>query len=377
LITAIAVNDPPRALALAQPLQLSWQASENLVGAVFDPWIGRNPHEAASHAEQLPDGELRGAALRRVAQQWARVDLPNALAWADSVPGQDFGEGRLNSFGTGPLFSVLRTWIESDASASVRWLQQLPEGEKRASLISSACTFFGSGNPTPELATQLALLLPEGALRDDTIQQFAHSIAWWEPDAALAWVREQKDPHLQKVFLSGLLSHLSGSDLARALEFAQTIDPSGKGELIRTSAQGGRTTWGLADHQTLAGWAMRQPNNQEYLNRIAASWVNTDANAAAEWLRSLPPDARDRALRGIVDEALFRVPVDSAFVTATHFQNAERWIAQLSDKQTQISCYENMAKAWLSIDSEAARAWLNLAPLPPEVKARLAKGGSN
>src|SRR4029453_12764034 len=99
-------------------------------------------------------------------------------------------------------------------------------------------------------------------------------------------LRQQDEPEQRKVILSGLLSHLSGDDLERALEFAQSIDPNGKEDLISISARGGRREGGLADPATLADWAVRQPNNQQYLNRIAAAWVSKDADRAAEWLQT-------------------------------------------------------------------------------------------
>ena len=138
----MAAHDPPHALALAQGLKLSWQAANNMSGTLFDAWIGSNPQEAAAHAAQLPAGALRDAALRRVAGQWTRVNLSQALAWADSVPDQEFLPGSIISVGTGPIFSVLEAWVEKDSAAAVRWLQQLPDGDKKASLTSSACAFL-------------------------------------------------------------------------------------------------------------------------------------------------------------------------------------------------------------------------------------------
>lgn len=371
LIGALAVSDPPHALALAQERKLAWQASEEIVGTIFDAWIGNNAPEAAAHAAQLPPGELRAAALRRVAGEWARVDLPQALAWADSVPDQEFTAGSMNTFGTGPLFSVLRTWVDGDSAAAVRWLQQLPEGDKRASLVSSAATFLRSAGPTPEIATQLALMLPEGTRRDNALQGFAQQIASWQPDAALAWVRGQSDPELRRVILSGLLSHLSGSALLDALQFAQTLDVNGKEGVIAVETMGGRSGWGLADPASLADWAVRQPNNQQYLNRIASSWIDKDADRAAAWLQTLPTPARDEALHGVVNAALSRISSESPFDTAAHFQRAERWIALLSSEPSRQSSYELLAERWLAMDADAARAWIDVSPLPAATKTRL------
>jgi hypothetical protein len=371
LIGAVAVNHPAHALDLAQRLQLSWPATGNLAGALFDTWIGNNPQEAATHALRLPPGDLRRDALRRVAGQWARVNLQEALVWADAVPDQEFKVGAINTFGTGPIFSVLGTWMEKDSAAAVRWLGQLPDGNKKASLTASACTFLVSAGPTAQVATQLAMMLPEGSTRDNALQQFAQQFARWQPASAVTWLREQNDPEQRKAILSGLLSDLSGNDLRSALQFAQTLGVSERQDLISTQTQGGRTTWNLADPETLGDWAMHQPDNQQYLNSIAASWASTDADRAQAWLQTLSAPARDEALRGILKEALFRAPSDSAFDTAAHFQKTERWIAQLSSDQERQSSYEKLAKFWLSIDPDSARAWMGVSPLSSDARERL------
>ena len=368
LIGAIAVSDPPHALALAQGLQLSWEAAEKMAAAIFDTWIGNNPQEAAAHAEQLPPGPLRSSARWRVASQWARINLPQALAWADALPDQEFKvrsstDDETEAF---PICSVLKNWVEKDSAAAVRWLQQLPEGNKKAALTLNARTFLRFAEPTPQVVTQLVMMMPEGSMRDYALQEFAQEIARQEPAAAIEWLRGQSDPTQRKMILRGLLSSLSGSDLQRALQFVPAVDASGKEEPIVIQAlEGG----GMGDPATLADWAIRQPNNQQYLNRIAASWG--DADRAAAWLQTLPAPARDEAVRAIVDQKLRRVNGGSGWETAGLLQNAERWIVQLSSEQARQSSYEKLAERWLSIDADSARTWMNTSPLPSDVKERL------
>jgi hypothetical protein len=237
----------------------------------------------------------------------------------------------------------------------------------------SACTFLRSANPTPQLAMQLVMTLPEGPRRNDALQQFAQQVASWNPTAALEWLRLPMQPAERGVVLSGLISHLSGDALMSALEFAERLDPSAKENVISSKSSDGKTMWGFADPATVAKWAERQPNNQEYLNRIAFTWAQRDPDGASRWLQTLAPAACDAALRGILDEALFRVPINTPFDTARHFQELERWILHLNSVPAREAAYEKLAKRWTKMDSEFARAWLQDSPLSPEVKDRLSK----
>jgi hypothetical protein len=373
LIKALATADPKRALLLAGKCNLPWQNAEVIADGIFPHWIAVNPEEAAKHALELEDGALRNVALRTVARQWARTSLPEALAWADSLPDQDFTVKMLNHTGSTPIYALLDAWIEKDPAAVVSWLSQLPEGDKKAALSMSACTFLMSENPTPQLAMQLAMMLPEGAQRNGALQQLASQVASWNPAAALEWLHLPMEAAQRGVILSGLISHLSGDELMSALQFAERLDASGKENAISIKSSDGRLMWNLADPATLAKWAEKQPNNQEYLNRIASSWTQRDPDGASRWLQTLPSPARDAALRGILDEAFFRVPIDTPLDTARHFQEAERWIQHLSSMQAREAAYEKLAERWVKMDSEFARAWLKDSPLSQATKDRLSK----
>jgi hypothetical protein len=78
-------------------------------------------------------------------------------------------------------------------------------------------------------------------------------------------------------------------------------------------------------------------------------------------------------VRATVDEKLRKVQSGSESETARLCQNAERWIVQLSSEQARQSSYEKLAETWLSIDADSARTWINVSPLPPDVKERLLK----
>ncbi|MDQ3621609.1 MAG: hypothetical protein M3463_03845 [Verrucomicrobiota bacterium] len=371
LIGAIAINDPKHACTLARDLSPSWPASQKLAESIFLEWAGTNPREAAAHAAELPPGGLRNSALRVVANTWAEMNVAEALAWAESEPDPDLEIRPVGSVGPSLLTAVLQTWVKKDSQAVARWLEQLPDGEKKAALSSNACTFLMSAPPNPQVTMDLAMMLPEGAQRDAALQQSAQQIAWWDPAAGLACVRQQSDPHVRKTILSGLISHLSGDDLRSALHFAEGLPGHGKEDVISIERDGGTRSWRLTDPATLAAWAVKQPNNQESLSRIATAWAEEDPESAAEWLRSLSGPAKDKALQRIFDRSVARIPGNSAYLTATHFQTTERWVSMMNDQQARQSAYEKLARTWLDMDAESARAWLSASPLPRDLKERV------
>ena len=375
LISAVAVADPKHALALAAGREMTWERATTMAQDIFDGWISTNPQEAARNAVQLAPGELRTAALQAVANEWARVDLAAALAWAEALPDQGYEVKPRGSFGRSPIYGVLQTWVNLDSAAAVNWLAQLPDDQKRAALVASARTFLSSTNPDPAAAMKLAMMLPEGPARTSALQGFAQNLARWEPASALVWMRQQTDMETRRTIMSGLLSHLAGDDLRSALEDTRSLDAKGREDLISIQSRdsGGTTGWSLADPATLAAWAEGQPDNQEFLNRIAQSWAQRDPERAAEWLKDLPATTRDTALDGIIKKALSAVPINTAFDTTRHFQAMERWILHLSSEQARQSAYEKLAQRWISLDPEFARQWLATSPLPQVARDRLLK----
>jgi hypothetical protein len=173
------------------------------------------------------------------------------------------------------------------------------------------------------------------------------------------------------VIFSGLISHLSGNELLKALQLTEGLDASVRENLISTKSSDGRMRWGLADPATLAKWAETQPNNQGYLNRIAYAWAQRDPEGASRWLEGLPPAGCDTAVRHILDETFFSVPIDTPADTARYFQAAERWILHINSMPAREAAYQKLAERWVPMDSEFARAWLKDAPLPQATKDRI------
>ena len=121
----------------------------------------------------------------------------------------------------------------------------------------------------------------------------------------------------------------------------------------------------------IAAWAARQPNNQAYVNAVVLAWSESDPDGTRAWLADLPAPTKDAALKKIVDQAANWVPVESTFKFESHFEGAAAWTAQINDPQTREALYEKLAASWLEFEADSAQAWLEQAPIPADVKARL------
>jgi hypothetical protein len=210
-------------------------------------------------------------------------------------------------------------------------------------------------------------MITERTWRDAALEKFSAKFAQEKPSVALGWLQEQADPEARMQMLRGALPNLSGSDLDNALQLLPAPDVSGKNHsMIRESLA---RYWDL-DHPTLARWATRQPNNETWLRTIAVSWSRRDPELAGAWLQTLPEPARDDTLRSIVDAKLARV---SSISPSHDMQEAERWIVQLSSEQARLDAYIRLAELWLREDSNSARSWIKVAPLPQATRDRLLK----
>lgn len=150
------LDDPQKWLARLPELAAASRpaAAAALAGA----WAGRDPHEAAQWASQLPADGGRSEALKRVAGAWLTRDSLAASEWIGQLPGgpdRDAGANMLVeqiagispdeawqwavTIGDGPMRmdsmkKALGTMAKSDPAEALHWINTsaLPEHEKRS-----------------------------------------------------------------------------------------------------------------------------------------------------------------------------------------------------------------------------------------------------
>lgn len=151
-----------------------------------------SPERASAWAESLPDGPVKGAAMRRVADRFAAADPEAAAAWAERFADQEYAAPVIQEVG--------REWARRSPLEAVAWLQDLPEGPGQSAGLSSA---FGDWEDRdPALASEYLAAMPDSPQRDAAISGFSSGYAWQDPLVAIAWAEDISDPNLRQQSLT-------------------------------------------------------------------------------------------------------------------------------------------------------------------------------
>lgn len=173
----------------------------------------KGPEQASQWAESLPDGPLKGTAMSRIAESYARKDPLAAAQWAQRFADKDYASRTIEQVGG--------RWAQSDPVAAVGWLESLPAGNGQTAGLRNA---FGDWEDRdPAAAGEYLLAMPQSAKRDSAISGFATGYAWQNPQLAIAWAQDIRDPGLRQ------------SSLTRAGQAFFQRDPAGARAWLETS----------------------------------------------------------------------------------------------------------------------------------------------
>jgi hypothetical protein len=355
LSPALSERDPRRAFADVRELPF-WS---NDLDQFFQNWAQQDPAEAAAHAAQLPHDRLRSFALRNVAQKWAEVDREAALAWAQTSPPNPPGV-TIEARDPGPLAAVIESWLKTNASGAMAWVEQLPEGLVKTDVLAA---LSGSlSDQEPRYAIEFAAMMPDGTAQDGALRNMIGQ--WSQKDfaGALEWAQQQPDEQVRQLLLPTLAGDLAWRDTAAALELALEIGGEGSTRAISSILQ----IWTRREPAAAAEWVSLQPDRAKHSASVAELWAEKDADAALEWVNgNTAGDERDEALsRGANMVTQTRQP-----------QRAEKWIQGIENADRRAKAYENVAFWWMRNHPKSAREWIKTAPLSAQAKSALLKEG--
>ena len=361
LATALADRDPEHAFALLQKVS----DSEELAEALFDKMTRDDPRNAASHVSQLPKGYFRLEAMELVASKWASINLPDALAWAQGLTSADVQSLPSGSPGhsPAPLTIVLKTWLDRDAAAATKWLEELPDEKQRSDLRAGLIQL--TTDEDPKQAAEMAVsMLPPGKAQDKALNDVISR--WTDEDlsSALAWGRQQTDPHLRDLLLPRLISNgfeIDPQNIATAIEIVASLPEKSRKPASRSLVM----SWARADPVSTAAWVAQQPPDAGCFQQLASAWVAKDPAAATAWVNGLADGPEKQQFLGLAAQ--------SSGFQQNSMETVVPWLSQITDPAGQAWAYKTAAAAWLDEDYTAACAWLGSAPLPDDVKADLLK----
>ncbi|HUF60534.1 MAG TPA: hypothetical protein VMN36_00535 [Verrucomicrobiales bacterium] len=128
-------------------------------------------------AERLPEGNLKGAALERVAESYVHENPEAAAAWAQRYANVEYGAGMIEEVGD--------EWSERDPVAAVDWLTSLPEGRGKTEGMESAMGEWVRRDPLA--SSQFLAEMPASEVRDAAVSGFSRRLVYEDPEAAVIW----------------------------------------------------------------------------------------------------------------------------------------------------------------------------------------------
>jgi hypothetical protein len=153
------------------------QAGNYMESVASEKLRGEGPVAAAQWSEQLPNGEVKGAAMDRVANAFVAQDPQGAATWAQQFATEDYAVRLIEEVGD--------EWAERDPAASVGWLETLADGKGKSEGMSSALGEWVRRDP--EAASKYLLDMPASSTKDSAVSGFVSRLAWDDPTAALTW----------------------------------------------------------------------------------------------------------------------------------------------------------------------------------------------
>lgn len=256
------------------------------------------------------DPDLQSEAIENAVAKIADADVPASLSALGTQTGPEAMETRE---------LLVRRWAERDVAAAAAWATQLPEG----------------------------------APRNQVLEQVA--IAWAETDLddATAWLRDLPDGEGKHLATLSTAYEAARTDPLVALELASKLpaSPARDELLIHAVSQ-----WATADFAAAAGWAGQIPDadlRQNLLSSIAVAASAENASAAAGFIVSslAPGETQTRAAVSITQRWTQSAPQDAA-----------AWIAQFPDLPVRDAAVENLVGLWARQDSPATANWLSALP---------------
>ena len=164
--------------------------------------------------------------------------------------------------------------------------------------------------------------------------------------------------------LPAMLDKLSGDEMLAALQEIQRLNAAGEEPIVLRDFSFWQQT---GDAETVAAWAMNQPDGQ-YAGAVIAAWADSAPERARQWLSTLPATEKDRAVRSVIDRGLSPREGRRDFMPLPHFEGVAQWLSEIGDAQAREAATRVIAEKWLQMQPESGRAWLASAPLPQDVK---------
>lgn len=311
--------------------------------------LARQPRDAVhTFIAEIPDEATRIAVCEAIVDQWGNVD---PAAAAELVSRCNSGQMQSDLLGR-----VLSQWAQSDLPGAVRWLQQLSPGTAQDAALAHLRAIWSEVDPEGASRFAVGLSPPNEQFMVTLADQWAQR----DPKAAAAWALQLPDSSSKNRALIALAAAWALQDPSASLRFALGLPA---GDVKQDAIISVVSAWAAKSPALAADWVTSLPSDQHRayaVETVFTSWIGIDPIAAVAWLQRLPHGAdRDAALNGSAGSMLDTYP-----------DLAVRLARGIGDEGMRFRQMARAIRAWLALDPETARAWIQGSDFPSEQKRR-------
>ncbi len=179
----------------------------NAFAEVLASWAEEDPRAAIAHAQGSPDLKARDEALARCIRVWARTQPEQALQAAEKLSGTTRETA---------LASVANEWAYNDPRAAANTLLGSPEPHRFEAISSVMATW---SRAAPAQAAEWLQTIPAGTRRDTVVAAFVQAVTEADPSTAAAWAVTLQDPKKRDETIQSVAYGWMQHDKAAALEW--------------------------------------------------------------------------------------------------------------------------------------------------------------
>jgi hypothetical protein len=324
----------------------------DLLGALYNAWAGRDPKGFLVGSGDIAVPRLREGGIDEALKTWAAQDPKAALQWIKDNP------GTASTAATDERYAAaIAGYANTDPAGALAAVNSLDDENVHDRQMKSAATKALADALADQggfaQASAFFSQLPAGSTRDDAFSQLATRWTEIAPQDAATWVEGLNgDPQLQSAIGAQVAKAWAENDPSAAATWAAKMDAQDE--------QSG------ADNPTPTG---------QLLATAIQSWTNYDLDPAGAFLNLLPASAaKDPAV------AIFALR-SSQEDPAGAFQ----WVNSISNDQMRLGMTVNVALEWMRQDPAGYNQFLNtsttlsdqqkvmLAGIPPDTLQSLAQ----
>ncbi|HMJ90570.1 MAG TPA: sigma-70 family RNA polymerase sigma factor [Candidatus Acidoferrum sp.] len=337
------------------------------------------------------DGYFATTTGSRVIRAAADVDYDGTVTWIAANPGR-LGHydmmglakavtDRLNADPAGfllrhaadgslqALMPAIQSAILNEAggqrAAIWDWLKTQPENDATATLRRQVLD--SAGYQDPSLALKMAKDLPRTTEGDAQVKLLAQSL--WNGGQMLHRydkLVEQAPERLRAALIESAFTLRPDSEVYDAQVWIGRLAQLPESARARGTESVARN-WAAQAPDEAVAWVSSMPAGETRSSAVAAiasTWAAKDASTAAAWVAAMSPGLeRDRSANSLVQA-----------ITEQYPKQAWDWALTIDDSVQRNSALTHVANKIPARDREAARQWIESAPLAPELKAQLQSG---